>query len=148
MKALMWIFLSGLAVIILFGQVEPSGPTPQTSTTASFAGRVPSVTPAYEPKSPVHVFANVKINQWKRGGFDTVAIVDLTVTNTGERGMKDIEITCRVSAESGTILSSIRHTLYIPLAPRESRRQRQVNLGFIHAQAARLGCDATSAKET
>jgi hypothetical protein len=148
MNIILWM-VAGIVALMLLGSLA-GPPTPQHAQSAAPSlalNRAPSVSAFYEPRSPVHIFATVRIDQWKRGGFNTVALVDLTVTNSGERGMKDIQMTCQLVAESGTVLASIRHTLYITLPPKASRRQREVNLGLIHPQGRRLGCDVTGATE-
>lgn len=69
--------------------------------------------------------------------------LDFTVPNDSDVGIKDIEILCRHAANRGTEIDSNKRTVYEVFKPHSKHRFRNFNMGFIHSQAARSGCNIT-----
>lgn len=82
---------------------------------------------------------------WTPGGFGTVAIMTLAVSNENDFPVKDIQIKCSFTAKSGTEVSTASHTIYDTIKAKTKRTFKDVNVGFIHSQAARGGCSPTRA---
>jgi hypothetical protein len=80
---------------------------------------------------------------WTKTGFDNVMEANFTVQNNSDYTVKDLEITCRHSASSGTVIDSNVRTIYQVVKPHSKKRFPQFNMGLIHSQAVRSGCAIT-----
>src|SRR5215218_4144276 len=77
---------------------------------------------------------------WKKGGFDNVMIATFKFRNDNDFAIKDIEVTCRHAAESGTYIDRNTRTIYQIVKAKSSRVVAEFSMGFVHSQAARSGC--------
>lgn len=82
---------------------------------------------------------------WRKGGFDTVAVADFVIKNNNTAPVKDIQVTCEAVAASGTVLGTVKETVYETIAPQKTKRVRDLNMGFIHSQTKSIGCRVTAA---
>ena len=80
---------------------------------------------------------------WQKSGFGSVMVADFTVTNPTTYGFKDVAIKYTHAAPSGTVIDSNTRTVYEIVPPKGKKRFRDVNIGFIHSQATRSGCEIT-----
>lgn len=87
----------------------------------------------------------IETPSWKTGGFGSVAIMTVRVSNSNDFEVKDIAISCRFSANSGTVLNERSYTIYETIKPKSKRTFKDLNVGFINSQAARGGCSLASA---
>lgn len=83
---------------------------------------------------------------WNVGGFGTIGIINVTVDNANDFGVKDIAVRCIFSGKSGTELSSTRHTIFDTIAAKSKKVFREVNVGFINSQSARARCEVETAR--
>jgi hypothetical protein len=81
---------------------------------------------------------------WRKGAFGTVMEADFTVRNPTDFQFKDFTIKCTHSAPSGTAIDSNTETIYEVVEPHSKRSIKNVNMGFIHTQAARSVCVITN----
>ena len=86
--------------------------------------------------------ANVKILKWswKKGGFNNVMIGTFTIQNTNEFGVKDIVISCKHFAPSGTLIDTNTKTVYQAIKSKASLTIKDFNMGLLHTQAAESSC--------
>jgi hypothetical protein len=86
--------------------------------------------------------ANVKILKWswKKGGFNNVMIGTFTLQNTNDFGVKDIVISCKHFAPSGTLIDSNTRTVYQAIKSKGSLTVKDFNMGLLHTQAAQSSC--------
>lgn len=82
---------------------------------------------------------------WSKTGFGSVMEARFNIYNPLDFDVKDIEITCRHSANSGTVIDRNTRTIYEIIPARSSRYFNDFNMGFIHSQAERSQCEITSA---
>jgi len=82
---------------------------------------------------------------WEKGGFDNIMIANFTIKNHLKSAVKDIELTCRHSAASGTKIDSNARTIYDRIEGGAIKRITGFNMGFVHSQAIRSSCSVTSA---
>lgn len=87
----------------------------------------------------------IDTSSWEKGGFDNVGLMSVTIKNSNAFTVKDITISCRFAAKSGTELSDARHTIYDTIKPKSAKSFRKLNVGFINSQSARAGCRILSA---
>ena len=108
------------------------------SASASSSSSAPSAETALQ---------NVKLDfSWKKAGFDSIMKADFTVTNNNAFAIKDIEITCTHSANSGTVIDRNNRTIYEIVKANGKRKFPDFDMGFIHSQAASSSCQITSVK--
>ena len=70
-------------------------------------------------------------------------MVAVTIENYGDRPVKDIEITCTLSGESGREIDTNGRTIHETLPAGKTTTIRDMNMGFVHPQAVRTGCKIT-----
>lgn len=111
-------------------------------------GVPPSTIYAVAAPIPGPDLAAVKVTKFKgrKDGFGNVLIADLTVTNNNAFAIKDVEVTCEHSANSGTRIDKNVRTIYEKINAKSSRSVQQLNMGFIYSQATRTGCSVTDYK--
>lgn len=88
----------------------------------------------------------LKTVSWKRGGFNSVAIVTIKIINDNSRTIRDIDIKCQLYANSGTLIDIKTDTVYEAVMGKSSKTVKDFNLGFIDKQASSLSCSIISAK--
>ena len=81
----------------------------------------------------------------RKAAFGNVLIIDITLRNRALSHLKDFEIACELTGNSGTTIGTARKTLHEMVEARKTRTFRDVNMGFINAQTARFGCDVVTA---
>ena len=70
-------------------------------------------------------------------------IVDFTINNPTIYRVKDLEIECTHFAPSGTKIDSNTRTIYEIVEPKGKKVVKDMNMGFIHSQAATTSCHIT-----
>lgn len=83
---------------------------------------------------------------WSKEGFGSVMEATFSIKNKASIDMKDFEIRCEHSAASGSVIDSNTQTIYDIVQANSTRTFRNVNMGFIHTQAARSSCSVVAAK--
>ena len=146
------VFVGSLLILLAaLGSLTPPKPT----TVASTVGNAPSAnnarpketiatptpTPREEPKVVAMRDVKLKLNSWKKGGFDSIMLVNLTIENPTEYSVKDVSITCTHYAPSGTEIDSNSRTVYEVVPAKGRKAIREFNMGFIHSQASTTNCE-------
>ena len=91
------------------------------------------------------MLANLSINNlmWEKGGFGSVMVATFMVQNKNPTRVKDIRVTCGLTANSGTVIDTATHTIYEAIDKKSYIYVRDVNMGFIDSQANRSTCMVT-----
>jgi hypothetical protein len=114
----------------------------RSSSAASISTSTDSSVSTIQPKDVL--LRDVKLNfRWSKGAFGNVMLADFTIKNPTQYRFKDFEIKCTHSAASGTVIDSNTRTVYEIVEPKSTKVIRQMNMGFIHSQAAQSGCQIT-----
>lgn len=82
---------------------------------------------------------------WEKGGFGSIGIMSMTISNMNPFAVKDITIRCTFDGKSGTQLTERLQTIYDTIPANNSKRFAKVNVGFIDSQSARAGCSLVMA---
>lgn len=147
---------AGLLAFVLAAfavQMPPSAPSHKPAPEAT-------ITPFYTPgkdASPVIPGAvaprpsdpadSIAIDfKWKKGGFGSVALLDLTLTNGNSHAVKDIGVRCRFYGPSGTEIGRADRTIYEAIGSKGKKTVREVSFGFIDQQAAQASCEVRPAR--
>lgn len=80
---------------------------------------------------------------WKKDGFGSVMVMSATIKNNGASAVKDVEIDCDHSSNSGTKLDSNSGVVYEIVPAGKSVKINDFSMGFIHSQAASTNCKIT-----
>jgi hypothetical protein len=83
---------------------------------------------------------------WKDEFSSSIMTATFTIRNDGPLAVKDVEITCRHTAGSGTEIDSNTRTIYEVVKAHSKRRFPNFNMGFIHSQATKSACSITDFK--
>lgn len=130
-----------IALVFFIGIIalahSPSKNTGSSSISSS------SSPPSPDPKN--EAMAQLEMNKfsWSKGGFDSVMMVNVTFVNKGKRDVKDIELTCEHSSNSGTRIDSNKRVIYEVVSTGKSKTMNEFNMGFIHSQAVKTNCSVT-----
>lgn len=91
------------------------------------------------------MLANLSVNSlvWEKGGFGSVMLATFMVENKNPTRVKDVQVTCGLTANSGTMIDTAIHTIYEGIDKKSYIYVRDVNMGFIHSQASRSSCVVT-----
>ena len=127
-KALIFFFLVGLIGVIFGGHNGPPGAAPA---------------PEADPHDVAMQALNIKHWDWNKGGFGAVMFIDITFENTGKRDVKDIELTCTHSGNSGTVIDSNKRVIYDTVPAGKTKTITHFDMGFVHEQAVKSHCDIT-----
>ena len=88
----------------------------------------------------------IEIARWEKGGFGSVGIVDVKITNTSSRGwIRDIKVECSFYGKSGTMINTRSATVYETIRPKQTHVARKLNLGFIDQQSSSASCSFIAA---
>lgn len=124
----------GLAVLSnIIGGISGGSSSPSSS----------AVAPRIDPKT--EALNAVKLDKWgwHKGGFDSIMMLNATIKNDGARDVKDIEIECTHSSNSGTRIDSNKKVIYELVKAGKSVRIKDFSMGFIHSQANSTHCQIT-----
>lgn len=84
---------------------------------------------------------NVELNlAWRKAGFDNVMLADFTVTNSGDRDIRDIAVRCTQYAKSGASLNTNRQTIFDIVPVNSAKTFSDFNMGLIHQQTDSTSC--------
>ena len=78
--------------------------------------------------------------KWRKGGFNNVMIATFTIENDNPFTIKDIDVTCDIAAQSGTVLGHSAKTIYQIFPAKDRKIVRDFNMGVIDGQADRVSC--------
>jgi ribosomal protein L40E len=81
--------------------------------------------------------------KWTAGGFGSIMLISLKFKNEGARDVKDIEVQCDSSSNSGTKIDTNKKTVFELVKAGKSVTIREFNMGFINNQAAATSCRVT-----
>jgi len=89
-------------------------------------------------------FLPVKLKSADAGGFDTVLLVSGAIKNFSHFDVKDPVIRCDVFGHSGTRVGTTRRKFYEALKPDQVKEFRELNMGFVESQWARVRCEVAN----
>ena len=143
-KMLKFIFWA-IVVLILIGLLRPDSDDVRTTRSTRLADTSTDIgEPAPMSRRTIArlVKAGVSIDNmsWRKEGFDNIMEADFKIKNSTDYDVKDIFIKCTHSAASGTQIDYNTHTEYRVFKHRSTTWLREVNMGFIHPQAAKTWC--------
>jgi hypothetical protein len=73
-------------------------------------------------------------------------VASMTVTNSNDFPIADVNFYCEISAPSGTVLKTLYNTLYQVIPATSSKSVTNFRVGFAPEQTRSAACAATTAK--
>lgn len=147
------VIAASFALVALAQQVSPelkAQATAQATARAAAAQEAPATRPTPAP-APVRYVSNsealksIRLGglRWEKSGFGTVMVATFTVYNDNPFPIKDVEVTCVHSTNSGTVIDRNTRTIYERLDARGYVAVPEMNMGFIHSAANSTRCAPT-----
>jgi hypothetical protein len=147
--------LGALALLALLaaGSVDTSSNSSKSSfSSTTHLPYTPSYSPTVLSASPTPDLSLLQITKqtWKRGGFDAVALWQITFWNRSDKPIGNIRYRTRYTAETGDQVDrggvdallgdyTIRRVI-----PPHQKRTLEINDGFLHHEAARASFEIVS----
>ena len=90
----------------------------------------------------------ISSQSWRRGGLGSKALVTLTLRNTNDYAVKDIEIACAFARRDGSHLTDRRRVLPDIVNMRSRKTYSGMLIGFVNVNANKAKCSAVAASRT
>lgn len=85
----------------------------------------------------------VHVQSWRKGGFDTVMLINAKIENNAPVAVHDIEITCTLSGKSGTTLGELTKIVYEEIPSKKHIFIKDFSMGALPQQASTASCAVT-----
>jgi hypothetical protein len=99
-------------------------------------------------EKPVVDGLRIYSQSWRRGGLGSKALVTLTLRNTNDYSVKDIEIACAFARRDGSHLTERRRLLPDTVNMRSRKTYSGMLVGFVNVNANKAKCSAVAANRT
>jgi hypothetical protein len=90
----------------------------------------------------------ISSQSWRRGGLGSKALVTLTLRNTNDYAVKDIEIACAFARRDGSHLTDRRRVLPDIVNMRSRKTYSGMLIGFVNVNANKAKCTPAAANRT
>jgi len=124
-------------------QSEATAPT--EATTPDDAAPPPEATVGAKPAIDG---LRISSQSWRRGGLGSKALVTLTLRNTNDYAVKDIEIACAFARRDGSHLTDRRRVLPDIVNMRSRKTYSGMLIGFVNVNANKAKCTPAAANRT
>jgi hypothetical protein len=155
-------FGAGIATLAIVGcAVWTLWPGPSDADDQPVAIKAAVVQPAEEAASPTAAVAPataqptataspidglaISSQSWRRGGLGSKALVTLTLRNSNEFAVRDIEIACAFSRRDGSHLTDRKRTIGGTVGKKSRRTFARVHVGFVNVNADKAKCSLVAA---
>lgn len=122
--------------------------SPDNKTQTALAAQAPKAIAAEQPRALTkkEMLDKIQINgfRWEKTGFGTVMEATFVIYNNNPMPVKDVVISCRHLANSGTQVDSVSRTVYEYIAAGGYHAVPKINLGFIHSATSESQCRVTN----
>jgi hypothetical protein len=116
---------------------EATAPSPET----------PSLETAIAEKPPVDGL-RISSQSWRRGGLGSKALVTLTLRNTNDYAVKDIEIACAFACRDGSHLTDRKRVINDTVNMKSRKTYAGMLVGFVNVNANKAKCSLVTASRT
>ncbi len=115
-----------------------------SSTSVSNASSALTSAPSLSSKEKALSAVKLEKWDWKKGGFDSVMMLTAKIKNDSDRDVKDIEIECTHTSNSGTRIDSNKKVAFELIKAGKTITIKNFSMGFIHSQATSTSCRITN----
>lgn len=149
----------GAWLLLLFGYAsKPADSAPVHLATAAAAqapvmaglAEDPSFDPAtaeaITPEQPAPVDGlRISSQSWRRGGLGANAFVTLTLRNTNDYAVRDIEISCAFARPDGSHLTDRTRLIHDTVNNKGRKTFTRLHVGFVNVNASKVKCSPLAA---
>jgi hypothetical protein len=90
----------------------------------------------------------ISSQSWRRGGLGSKALVTLTLRNTNDYAVKDIEIACAFARRDGSHLTDRKRVINDTVNMKSRRTYAGMLVGFVNINANKAKCSLVTASRT
>jgi hypothetical protein len=144
-----WVLLSGYDSKP--AESEPASPATAAATTpapspATDAAPKESTAEAITPEQAAPVDGlKISSQSWRRGGLGSRALVTLTLRNSNDYAVKDIEIFCAFARRDGSHLTDRTRIIHDIVNMKSRRTFARMHVGFVNVNANKAKCSLVAA---
>jgi len=113
-----------------------------TPTEAPRVAAVEALTPA--ETAPVDGL-KISSQSWRRGGLGSKALVTLTLRNSNDYAVKDVEISCAFTRRDGSHQTDRARTIHNTVDMKSRKTFARMLVGFVNIEANRAKCSLVTA---
>jgi hypothetical protein len=106
----------------------------------------PATAEAITPEQPAPVDGlKVSSQSWRRGGLGSNAFVTMTLRNTNDYPVKDIEISCAFARPDGSHLTDRARLIHDTVNMKGRKTFTRIHVGFVNVNASKAKCSLLAA---
>jgi len=106
----------------------------------------PATAEAITPEQPAPVDGlRISSQSWRRGGLGSNAFVTLTLRNTNDYPVKDIEISCAFARPDGSHLTDRTRLIRDSVNMKGRKTFTRMHVGFVNVNASKVKCSPLAA---
>ena len=106
----------------------------------------PATAEAITPEQPAPVDGlRISSQSWRRGGLGSNAFVTLTLRNTNDYAVRDIEISCAFARPDGSHLTDRTRLIYDTVNNKSRKTFTRLHVGFVNVNASKVKCSPLAA---
>jgi hypothetical protein len=121
-------------------------PPPITLGLAKDPSFDPATAEAIAPAQPAPVDGlKISSQSWRRGGLGSNAFVTLTLRNTNDYAVRDIEISCAFARPDGSHLTDRTRLIRETVNMRSRKTFTRMHVGFVNVNASKAKCSLLAA---
>lgn len=148
-----WLPLSGYAnkpaeskPVRLATVVSSHAAPPTTVGMAKDPSFDPATAEAITPGQPAPVDGlKISSQSWRRGGLGSNAFVTMTLRNTNDYAVKDIEISCAFDRPDGSHLTDRTRLIHDAVNTKSRKTFARMHVGFVNVNASKVKCSLLAA---
>lgn len=115
------------------------------ATAAATDAAVPPLEAIAPVEAPPVDGLRIASQSWRRGGLGSNALVTLTLRNSNDYAVKDIEITCAFARRDGSHLTDRTRIIPAEVNRRSRRTFARMHVGFVNINADKARCALVAA---
>jgi hypothetical protein len=156
------VVIVGMATWLLFGYASKSADRVPVKPATAAASRAPlpvtvgvakdhlsfdpATAEAITPEQPAPVDGlKISSQSWRRGGLGSNAFVTMTLRNTNDYAVKDIEISCAFDRPDGSHLTDRTRLIHDAVNTKSRKTFARMHVGFVNVNASKVKCSLLAA---
>jgi hypothetical protein len=156
------VVIVGMATWLLFGYASKSADRVPVKPATAAASRAPlpvtvgvakdhlsfdpATAEAITPEQPAPVDGlKISSQSWRRGGLGSNAFVTMTLRNTNDYAVKDIEISCAFDRPDGSHLTDRTRLIHDAVNTKSRKTFARMHIGFVNVNASKVKCSLLAA---
>jgi hypothetical protein len=156
------VVIAGMATWLLFGYASKSADRVPVKPATAAASRAPlpvtvgvakdhlpfdpATAEAITPEQPAPVDGlKISSQSWRRGGLGSNAFVTMTLRNTNDYAVKDIEISCAFDRPDGSHLTDRTRLIHDAVNTKSRKTFARMHVGFVNVNASKVKCSLLAA---